>query len=246
MCRARNPADASWFMTADDWHDRDCTDEVFTDRVFESALFSRTIFNGATFRRCRFEHCRFTHADLQESLFEDCQFPAQADGSKGVEIAFSDLRLARLVKCTLPFARFERSDLHAIEMDQCNLLGARFEKATSSRTLGRTNSIIRATFRHCNLELAEMAEINLAGCDLTGSRLRETDLSLADLTDADLRDCDLFQAVLDGAKLGGADLRGAEISGLDVTRLGGYRKLTITQGQQHILLDALGIDVEPD
>jgi fluoroquinolone resistance protein len=51
--------------------------------------------------------------------------------------------------------------------------------------------------------------------------------------------------MLDGAKLDGADLRGAEISGLDLTRLGGYRGLKITQGQQHILLSGLGIEVEP-
>jgi uncharacterized protein YjbI with pentapeptide repeats len=75
--------------------------------------------------------------------------------------------------------------------------------------------------------------------------LREADLGGTDLSGADLRDCDLFQATLDGAKLDTADLRGAEISGLNLLRLAGYRQMKINADQQHVLLIALGIDVEP-
>ena len=104
----------------------------------------------------------------------------------------------------------------------------------------------RATFRACNLELADLAETRLAQCDFSGSRLRETDLANCDLTDAVLRDCDLFQAELAGAKLDGADLRGAEISGLNLLRLGGFAGMKVYQSQQRMLLDALGVDVHPE
>jgi fluoroquinolone resistance protein len=86
----------------------------------------------------------------------------------------------------------------------------------------------------------------LPGCDLHASRFREADLSAADLSDADLHEADLFQANLGDARLDGADLRDAEISGLDLRVLASYAGLKVNQGQQHILLVGLGIDVHPD
>ncbi len=83
-------------------------------------------------------------------------------------------------------------------------------------------------------------------CDLTASRLRETDLTQADLTEAVLRDCDLFKAILSGSKLSGADLRGAEISGLNLMDLGSFQGMKVTQGQQHVLLSGIGVDVYPE
>ena len=41
-------------------------------------------------------------------------------------------------------------------------------------------------------------------------------------------------------------MRGAEISGLDLAQAANFAGLKITQGQQHILLEALGIEVHPE
>ena len=78
------------------------------------------------------------------------------------------------------------------------------------------------------------------------SRFRETDLSGADLEGADLTGADLFQAIVDGARMAGADLRRAEVSGLDLRRLASYQDLKITADQQYRLLEAMGVDVQPD
>ena len=43
-----------------------------------------------------------------------------------------------------------------------------------------------------------------------------------------------------------ADLRGAEISGLNLAQIASFAHLKITQGQQHIILTAMGIDVHPE
>jgi fluoroquinolone resistance protein len=131
-------------------------------------------------------------------------------------------------------------------MDQCTLRGARFHKPDFSHAYSRKTVSTRATFRACNLELADLAEARLPGCDLTGSRLREADLSGADLTGATLRDCDLFQADLTRARLAEADLRGAEISGLNLLQLASFAGLRIDAAQQHQLLAALGVEIETE
>ena len=43
-----------------------------------------------------------------------------------------------------------------------------------------------------------------------------------------------------------ADLRRAEVSGRDLRRLASYQDLKITADQQYRLLEAMGVDVQPD
>ena len=74
--------------------------------------------------------------------------------------------------------------------------------------------------------------------------MREANFEACDLSDADLRECDLFQAMLNGARLDRADVRGAELSGLNLLRLGSFARLKISADQQHVLMAALGVDVD--
>lgn len=228
-----------------DWQDFDGESACFVDCDFVDAHFSGTNFVTATFTRCRFIRCRFSHADLRDAIFTESHFVARNDPA-GCSVAFSDLRGSRFLKCDLSLCEISRSDLFSIEMDECVLRGARFDKVDFSHAYSRKVIRTRATFRACNLELVDLSEARMATCDLTASRLRETDLTRADLTDAVLRDCDLFKAILAGTKLAGADLRGAEISGLNLMDLAGFQGMKITQGQQHVLLTRIGIDVHPE
>jgi fluoroquinolone resistance protein len=233
-------------MTDPDWTDHQAEDAVFTDRVFDRPQFTGTQFAGARFTRCRFLHARFAQADLPGAIFESCTFTAPDDRTEGASFALSNLRAARFLRCDLSLARFDRCDMFDITMDQSTLRGARIHRADFTHAYSRKLVTTRATLRHCNFELADLAELRLPGADLTGSRFREADLTAADLTGANLRDADLFQATLTRAKLANADLRGAEISGLTLTHLASFTDLKITQSQQHLLLDALGIDIQPD
>jgi fluoroquinolone resistance protein len=225
-----------------DWADADLTDARFDDCLIEDAQFSNTILNAARFTNCRIVRCRAAHADLREAVFENCGF-ADARTRAGLVVAFSELERARFVNCDLTLSQFDRSGLHAIEMRDCNLRGARFHRADFSRGFGRNIVRTNASFRDCNLELAEMADIRLPGCDLSHCNLREADLSGADLEGADLRESDLFGTLLAAAKLAGADLRGAEVSGLDLLALASRAGLKVTADQQYRLLTALGVDV---
>jgi fluoroquinolone resistance protein len=127
-----------------------------------------------------------------------------------------------------------------------NLRGARFHRADFARALSPRTIHTAAAFLRCNLELADLSEAALKGCDLSGSSLREADLTEADLSGADLSGCDLFQALTAGARLAGADLRGAEVSGLDLTALASRDGMKVTLGQQQALLTAMGLNVYAD
>ena len=226
-----------------DWSDLDCQSANFVGCRFEEAHFPGAIFAAAGFTRCQFNRCRFPHADLSDATFDECVFATRDDPPTGCAFAFSDLRRAKFLRSDLSLCEFERCDLFSIEVDHCVLRGARFHKADFSHAYSRKVVVTRATFRACDMELADLAEARLAECDFTGTRLREADLGSADLTDAVLRDCDLFRAELTGTKLEGADLRGAEISGLNLLNLSSFARMKINQNQQHILLSGIDLDI---
>ena len=209
-------------LSAFDWTDADLAEAAFDDCLIEDAQFSNTVLNGARFTNCRIVRCRAAHADLREAVFDNCGF-ADAETHAGLIIAFSELEQARFVNCDLTLSQFDRSSLHAITLEDCNLRGARFHRADFSRSFGRNIVRTAASFRDCNLELAEMADVRLPGCDLSRCNLREADLG--------------------GADLEGADLRGAEISGLNLLALASREGLKVNADQQYRLLTALGVDV---
>lgn len=223
----------------------DLSDAVFTECLLNDVQLSAVMLQAARFVECRFVRCRFAHADLRDTKFERCNF-GDPDSHSGVEIAFSRLDEAVFETCDLSFADIDRTSLYAVQFLTCNLRGARFHRADFARAFGGKVVRSAATFRSCNLELADLSQAGLPGCDLSGSSLREADLTEAELDGADLTNCDLFQALTAGAKLANADLRGAEVSGLNPADLGSYDGMKITLSQQQLLLSAMGLDVFPD
>lgn len=215
----------------------------FTECLFEKINFLDACLSGASFVRCQFRRCRFAHADLQDAEFEDVEFVDRTEGPSGCHFLISDLRGSKFVRCDLSLCVIERSELHSITMEDCNLRGVRLERVNFSRAYSRKIISTRATFRGCNLELADLADVRLPDGDFSRCRFREADLSGADLTNADLGDADLYQANLMGAKLAGANLRGADISGLDLRELGSFTGLKINPDQALTLLAGAGINV---
>lgn len=225
-----------------DFTDADLTDAAFERCTFVDVHMQGAVLQGAKFVGCRLARTRFAHADLREAVFEDCSF-ADDNGHVGAQFAFGRLDEARLRRCDLSFARFERLSAYGLEMDDCNLRGARFTQADFGRSFGRRVIQWSGAMRNCNLELAELDGLRLPRGVFAGSSLREAALTGADLEDADLRGCDLFQALLTGARLNRADLRGAEVSGLNLIALDGFDGVKIDADQQYRLLSALGVDV---
>ena len=165
---------ASLNVRDDRWPEVDCDGAVFTDCVFEAVQFSYPSLVDARFSNCRFVSCRLSHAALKDAVFETCQFTD--DGGKGCTFALSDLQRVRFSGCDLALATFERTEMFALEMQECNLTGTRFNKVDFSRALGRKQIETRASFHHCKMDLADLAETKLPGCSLAGSRLRSRPL----------------------------------------------------------------------
>lgn len=226
-----------------DWTDLDLSDAVLTGCTLSDVQLSGVVLEGARLADCRLVRCRFAHADLRDASFEGCSL-ADDQGHAGVVFAFSRMDGAAFSRCDLSFSRLERSSAYGLSWQGCNLRGATFTGADFSRAFGR--KVVRWDGRliDCNLELADLADLAMPGCELTGSNLREAVLTGANLEGADLTGCDLFQALTAGARLAGADLRGAEVSGLDVSALGSHAGLRITADQAVRLLLALGLEVE--
>jgi fluoroquinolone resistance protein len=228
-----------------DFIDADLTDAVFEGCTLRDGHVQGAVLQGARFVGCRLIRCRFTHADLREVVFQECSF-ADDDGHVGAVFAFCRLEEARLRKCDMSFARFERSSLWGVEMEACNLRGSAFPRADFSRSFGRNVVQWAGAIKGCNLELADLTQLRLPKGDLNRCNLREAVLVDADLEGADLRECDLFQALTVGARLAGADLRGAEVSGLNLTELATLQGMKITLDQQYRLLNAMGVDVHAE
>jgi fluoroquinolone resistance protein len=229
-------------LSAYDFAERDLADLKLTRCTVVDAQLSAVLMPGARFTECRFTRCRFAHADLRETTFVRCNF-GDPDSHSGVQIAFSQLDQAAFEACDLSFADIERTSAWSVAFKDTNLRGARFHRADFARALSPRTVHVAAAFLRCNLELADLSDAVLRGCDLSGSSLREADLTDADLSGADLKGCDLFQALLAGAKLAGADLRGAEVSGLDLSEVGDHAGMKVTLSQATALLAALGLDV---
>lgn len=228
-----------------DFTDADLTDAVLTACTLREVQLQGTVLQGARFKDCRLVRCRFAHADLREAVFEGCSF-ADEGGHAGVQFAFGRMDEARLRKCDLSFARFERLSLYGVEMEDCNLLGSAFVRADFSRAFGRSVVQYSGALKGCNLELADLTQLRLPKGDLNRSSFREAVLVDADLEGADLRQCDFFQALTVGAKLAGADLRGAEVSGLNLAELASLQGMKVAADQQYRLLTAMGLDVYAD
>ena len=224
------------------WSGVDLSECAFIECAFTDADLSGADLREAQFKHCQLVRCNFAQIDGREARFDHCLL-ADAATQNGANFAFARMEKAQFTDCDLTHARFEGADLYDADFTDCRLLGAKFGRARFYRTFGRTVVRTAGAFKRSNLELADVSELNLEGCDLTGARLRETDLSGANLTGACLRDVDLFGAVIDGARFAGADLRGADLSGLDLRCLATHQNMKITPDQQFQLLDAMGVDV---
>ena len=165
--------------------------------------------------------------------------PVHRRRRQGMHVHFQRSATGPVFRMRSCVASFESTEMFAVEMHECNLTGARFNKVDFSRALSRKQIETRASFHHCKMDLADLAETKLPRCSLSGSRLREADLSSADLTDADLTDGDPFQTNLYSATLTGADLTGAEVSGsepADTRRFQGrahHRRAGVPAARRH-------------
>lgn len=215
--------------------------------AFDNCLLRGTRIKGdaliaSTWTGCEILSCEFASAGLREAVFRNCSFFSPEEAT-GAVFRLCDLSFAEFAGCNLSLAAFSGCDAYSSAFKACKMLGAQIERTDFSRKLGR-RTLNDAAFTQCNLENAVLADLDLSRCALSDCDLTAADLRGARLVNARISS-DLGFAAVDGADFSGADLSGSSLQGFALTDVKAYAGMTVPAGQQHFLLNALGIEVSP-
>ncbi|EEA93409.1 pentapeptide repeat-containing protein [Pseudovibrio sp. JE062] len=232
--------DASWL------EGKDLREVAFHNCSFEPG----SDFNGIDFRESRwkdtqFPACTFKSCDLRDAKFENCSF-YYADTRAGGCFRHADLSNVEFHNCDLRLTTFPYSQMFCITFQNSRLTGASLEGCDFGKVAGKRALKTRATFTDCQLNYATLSDLDLEECIMTDCDLTSSNLTNTNLTNADLKRTTLSDAETDDLDLTYADLRGANLGAMFLTSLRGYRGMMISANQQHLLLQGLGIKVDPD
>ncbi|GHB42170.1 pentapeptide repeat protein [Pseudovibrio japonicus] len=229
------------------WLDgKDLRDAEFCNCSFEpESEFNSIDFRESVWKDTEFPAGMFKSCDLREAKFENCSF-YYADTRGGACFRHADLSDVEFHNCDLRLTIFPYSQMFCIAFQNCRLTGASLEGCDFGKVAGRRALKPRATFTDCQLNYATLSDLDLEEGILTECDLTSSNLSNTNLTNADLKRSTLSDAETDDLDLTYADLRGANLGALFLTSLRGYRGMVVSASQQHILLQGLGIKIEPD
>ncbi len=181
-------------------------DMVFRDCVFSDVNLLGVSWQGVTFATSRFRNCSFVGANLQEGVFDNCDF-FDPDRSVGCDFVRADMRSVTWRQCDISACEFEEVDAFQMTIEESKGIGARFFK-TRFRNL--------ATITGNMLRYADLRGAELRKCDLSHNDLQWATLDEVDLGEANLIGSNLNGATMRHATLAGADLRGAVLSSFDL------------------------------
>ncbi|SFK46290.1 fluoroquinolone resistance protein [Pseudovibrio ascidiaceicola] len=225
---------------------KDLRDAQFFNCSFEPGCdFNAVDFRESSWKDSQFPASTFKSCDLRDAKFENCSF-YYADTRAGGCFRHADLSNVEFHNCDLRLTTFPYSQMFCIAFQNSRLTGASLEGCDFGKVAGKRALKTRATFTDCQLNYATLSDLDLEECILTDCDLTSSNLSNTNLTNADLKRSTLSDAETEGLDLTYADLRGTNLGALFLTTLRGYRGMLISASQQHLLLQGLGIKVEPD
>lgn len=169
--------------------------ETINDRSIVDEDWYAAELDGRRFVDCWFNRVDLTEAHGRGAEFVRCRF-------SNCKFNVSEHRHSAFLVC-----RFQRCSFFSAVFDGCKMSGSTLtdcDLLPVSIRGGRWNGVI--------LRAAELAGINMTGCDLS-----DADLSESDLTGADLTDTDLSHATIRNTVLTDSHLVGATIDGVDLT-----------------------------
>lgn len=219
-------------------------DLVFSNCRFDAARLSGEALAASTWINCTFSGAAFASADLRDARFQACRF-YNATEVQGSSFQFCTLTRAAFVGCDVSLSAFNGCEAHEITFTECQMRGAQFDRTVFAYSPGRKRAI-HATFDRCGLrdalfDGADLTACRFTDCDMTGIALRD-----ARLINAALRNCTVMAPQMVGADLSGADLRGSTLNGVNLAELRACAGMKVSAGQQHFLLNSLGITVDPN
>lgn len=226
--------------------DRLDTDEQysFLDCTLEQCVIQGGSLGGSSWKDCRILKCKFASCNLREVVFKNCKL-FDPESMEGSQFRFCDLSFARFESCELAVSNFYGCEAHGIGFEQSRMSGVVIEQTSFAREVGnvKDNS---AKFNYCNIRGGIVRQMDFSNCTITSCDLSDADMSESNLKDAEVTDSELFNTDFTGADLSRADFRRSTLGGFDLSRVQRYDGMKISAAQQHILLNSIGIDVDPE
>jgi len=220
------------------------TEYFFRNCTLKNTRIKDVALRASHWQDCDFVNCEFVSCNLREAVFENCQF-FSIDTVEGGAFRFCNLESACFKSCDLSLSKLLGCDAYDVEFADCKMVGFRVENTGFAREFGliKRNS---ATFSGCNMADAGLNKTDFSTCVFKDCDLSDVDLSHAALRSSEMTQCNLHGAELRACSLSGSDLRGSVLDGFDLNIIKDYRGMQISAGQQHVLLNSIGIDVFPE
>jgi fluoroquinolone resistance protein len=221
--------------------DEAINDVTFTDCGFEQVTFQCEEMSECIFIDCQFRRCNFSSLKFQDCSFKNCQF---YDGKTetGCVFKFATVTASQFEHCDLSMANFSRANLYRSGLLHCQAQGADLSQISVESKIGGKISLFELSLSHCNFAYSDFSGAQLQESSITDCRLIHSIFNDANLEGATLTDNELHGMNADRLVLRGADLRGSGLDGLDVREID-MTGVTIDEGQQRVLLEALGIHI---
>lgn len=213
-------------------------------QVFLDTSFSEDDLQDAIFEDCQFYRCDFGRADLSDASFIKCKFVEQGD-DLGCRFNYAILTNASFKQCNLSMASFTGAKCFGIELHECNLQGADFGRASFANHITHKTFFCSAYITACNLAYTNFEGALLEKCELMDNRWRGANLLGASMKGSDLSGGEFSQSQWGTFELSGCNLCRIELEGLDPRNVK-LEGVMINQWQQEQLLAPLGLIVTPD
>ncbi|MBC8943817.1 DUF2169 family type VI secretion system accessory protein [Xenorhabdus indica] len=183
---------------------------------FSDARFKETQLQEALFDRCQFNRTTFTDLFLQQVFITYCNFQY----SQWKECTFAELEL--------PALKFNHANLSKVSFLKCKLKQAIFDHALLESCAWVETEANKIRFRSANLLTCAFA---------MNSELNQADFRQATLTECNLRKMPLVQSVFHSATLNNCDLSEANCQSADMQYLNTIKSLFIRTDFRGALLN---------
>lgn len=213
------------------------------DKVYRHHDFSNQELQQAVFENCQFILCDFSRADLTDAKFDRCKFIETSD-LEGCQFDYATLKDASFSNCQLAMCNFEGADCFGIELRDCDLKGANFQRARFANQVSHSVYFCSAFITGCNLSYANLERLVLEKCELFENRWIGANLMGASLKESDLSRGVFSADAWSQFHFQGTDLCHVDLEGLDPRRVD-LTGVKICDWQQEQLLASLGLVVIP-
>lgn len=203
--------------------------------------FTHMDLQQVIYQDCNFYHCSFDRADLRDAKFIRCRF-IEPKSLEGCRFQHANLKDASFQDCHLAMSEFVGADCFGAEFRQCDLKGANFLRANFVNRINHKSYFCSVFITGCNLAYSNFERALLEKCDLYENRWNGANLFGVSFVGSDLSRGEFSSEQWQNANFEQADITHVDLEGVDLrkTSLFGAK---ISDWQQQQLLEGFGLIV---